>query len=468
MSESNLNVDGQAKISFSPGKMHAFLEISAPVGSGAPCKREQILKALQDNDITYGIDDKVIDQVLQEQNWNKKMLVAKGLEPEDGVDGKLIYKFPLANERLVPKEDEKGNIDYHERGLIFNAKMGEVLVERIPPTDGTPGRDVTNREIPSKRGRDWRLPRGKNTVVDQEERNLYANCDGHVTVVDGKVMVDSVLVISQDIDFGTGNIDFLGNIVIHGNVATGFRVHATGDIEIKGFIEGAEVIAEGSIAVKGGITAASKGLVKAGQNIYARFIENSLVEAVGDVMVRDSIMQSQVRSGGSVIVSDRRAIIVGGVIQAFNLVQSKVLGSQLATQTVIEVGVNPLLRQEYQNLMKIKAEKKKVYDNLNQNLQTFQRSAVPLDSLSDKRRFALIKMLDDFKSLRQEMSSYEERLAFLEGEFEKTHSAKVRVSEVVYPGVRITIGQSVYIVNDPIKYAEFIYEGGEVRLTSLS
>ena len=105
---------------------------------------------------------------------------------------------------------------------------------------------------------------------------------------------------------------------------------------------------------------------------------------------------------------------------------------------------------------------------MNQNLQTFQRSAVPLDSLSDKRRLALIKMLDDFKSLRQEMSSYEERLAFLEAEFEKSHTAKVRVSEVVYPGVRITIGQAVYLVNDPIKYAEFIYQDGEVRLTSLS
>jgi uncharacterized protein (DUF342 family) len=468
MSDSNLNIDGQVKISFSPGKMHAYLEVSAPIGSGAPCQREQVLKALQENDIVYGIDEKVIDQILEEQNWGKRTLVAKGLEPQDGVDGKLIFKFPLINERLELKEDEKGRIDYHERGLIHNVKMGELLVERIPPTEGIPGRDVTNREIPPKRGRDWRLPRGKNTVADEEERNLYANCDGHVTIVDGKVMVDSVLVISQDIDFATGNIDFLGNIIIHGNIAPGFKVHATGDIEIKGFVEGAQVIAEGSIEVKGGITSGAKGLVKAGQNVYARFIENSIVEAGGDVVVRDSIMQSQVRSGGSVVVSDRRAIIVGGVIQAFNLVQSKVLGSQLATQTVIEVGVNPHLRQEYQELMKTKAEKKKVYDSLNQNLQTFQRSAVPLDSLSDKRRLALIKMLDDFKSLRQEMSSYEERLAFLEAEFEKSHTAKVRVSEVVYPGVRITIGQAVYLVNDPIKYAEFIYQDGEVRLTSLS
>ena len=145
MSESNLNIDGQVKISFSPGKMHAFLEVSAPVGSGAPCQREHILRALQDNEISYGIDEKVIDQVLQEQNWNKRFLVAKGLEAENGVDGKLIYKFPLANERLVPKDDEKGNIVYHERGLICNVKMCDVLVERIPPTDGTPGRDVSDR-----------------------------------------------------------------------------------------------------------------------------------------------------------------------------------------------------------------------------------------------------------------------------------------------------------------------------------
>jgi uncharacterized protein (DUF342 family) len=468
MSEQNFDMNGQVKISFSPGKMHAFLEVTAPVGSGAPCQRDQVLKALKENDIIYGVDETVIDQVLQQQNWNKKMLVAKGLEPENGIDGKLIYKFPLIQERLAPKEDDRGNVDYRERGLICNVKMGEMLVERIPPTDGTPGRDVTNREIPAKRGRDFRLPRGKNTVTDQEERYLYASCDGHVTVVDGKVMVDSVLVIGQDIDFATGNIDFVGNVVIHGNVASGFKVYASGDIEIKGFVEAAEVIAGGSIQVKGGITAGAKGLVKAGQNIYARFIENSTIEAGGDVLVRDSIMQSLVRSGGSVKVTDRRAIIVGGTIQAFNLVESKVLGSQLATQTIVEVGINPHFREEYQSLMKAMTEKKKVYENLNRNLQSFQRSAVSLDNLSDKKRLALIKMLDDFKSLRSEMASYEERLAFLEAEFEKAHDSKVRVLEIVYPGVRITIGQSVYTVNDPIKYAQFIHENGEVRLTSLS
>ncbi|MGB4302717.1 MAG: FapA family protein [Syntrophomonadaceae bacterium] len=468
MSEQNMNKDGQVKISFGPGKMYAFLEVTAPIGEGVPCKREQVLKALKDHEIVYGINDSVIDQALQQQNWNKRLLVAKGLEPESGTDGKLIYKFPLPQERLKLQEDEKGNIDYRERGLIYNVKMGELLVERIPPTEGTPGRDVTNREIPPKRGRDYHLPRGKNTVADQEQRYLFANCDGYVTLADGKVVVEPVLVIGQDVDFATGNIDFIGNVVIYGNIAPGFKVHASGDIEIEGFVEAAEVIAGGSIHIKGGITTGAKGLIKAGQNIYARFIENSTVEAGGDIVVRDFIMQSLVRSGGSIKVTDHRARIVGGTVLALDLVESKVLGSQLATQTIVEVGINPHLREEYQVLIKNKAEKKKVYDNLQHSLRSYQRSNVSLDNLSDKKRLALIKMLDDFKTLRGELDSCEARIAYLESEFEKTHNAKVRALQIVYPGVRITIGQSVYTVNDPIKYAQFINEDGEVRLTSLS
>ncbi len=76
-------------------------------------------------------------------------------------------------------------------------------------------------------------------------------------------------------------------------------------------------------------------------------------------------------------------------------------------------------------------------------------------------------MLDFFKALHQEVSQMEKRIVFLEGEFQRTQSAKVRVKETVYPGVRVSIGQSIYIVNDAIKYCEFILSNGEVRMTSL-
>lgn len=467
MAEGNVSIDGQIKISFSPGKMHAFLEVTAPVGDGKPCELDDVRKAMRDNDVLFGIKEDAIEKALLPENWGNKFLIAEGREAENGVDGKLIYKFPLLHERVGPKMDEQGNVDYHDLGLIYNVKMGQALVERIAATEGTPGVDVTNNEVLPKKGRDYRLPRGKNTVVDQEEHLLYATVDGNVTIVDSKVIVDPILVVSQDIDYSTGNIDFVGNVVINGNVNSGFRVQSAGDIEIRGFVEGAEVIAGGTIQVKGGITTGTKGFVKAGQNLYARFIENSRVEAGVDVIVREAIMQSNVRAGGSIKVSDRRAIIVGGTVQASHLIESKVLGSQLATQTTVEVGINPHYREEYQQLFKVRTDKRKVYDNLSQSLQAFQRSGISPDNLSDKKRLNLIKMLDDFKTLRQELTNIDERISFLEAEFEKTQSARVRVLEIVYPGVRVSIGQSVYTVNDPIKYTEFIQYDGEVRLTSL-
>ena len=303
--------------------------------------------------------------------------------------------------------------------------------------------------------------------MDEDELNLYATIDGHVTIVDNKAVVNPVLDINGDVDFSTGDIDFVGNVCINGNINPGFKVNSGGDVEVRGFIDGAEVTAAGSIMVRGGITGCMKTLIKARDSIYARFVENSRLDAGRDVLIREAIMQSFIKAGENVKVSARRALVVGGTIQAGRVVEAKVIGSQLATQTIVEVGINPHLRDEYQELKQAKEEKEKTMDILNHNLQMFQRSGVSPENLSEARRIRLIKMLDDLKSVRKELEQITDRIIAIESEFRKTKAAKVRVMEVVYPGVRISIGQSIYIVNDPIKFSEFILDEGEVRLTSL-
>lgn len=460
-------IDGQVNVSVDKDMMRAFVEVTGPEEGGVPCSLEQVRKALADKGVVYGIKEEALQQAVLAENWRRDILIAEGVAPVDGINASIIFKFPLPKERIGPKVDDKGNVDYHDLGLIYNVKKGTLLAERIPAIEGEPGTNVMGNQIPPKKPKELRLPRGKNTVADNEERFLYAATDGHVTIMDNKVVVDPVLHINGNIDYSTGDIDFIGNILISGMVNSGFKVKAEGDIEINGFIEGADVTATGSIVVKGGIAGGLKSLVKAGENIYARFVENSRVEAGKDVIVKDAIMQSFVKAGGSVRVSDRKALIVGGCIQAFQEVESKVLGSQLATQTIVEVGINPLFRAEYQNLVKQKTEKKKLFDNLSNNLQIFQRSGVSPDNLSENKRRTLLKMLEDFKKLRQEMAEIEERIIYLEEEFEKGSMARVKVLETVYPGVRISIGQSMYIVNDIVKFAAFVSDQGEVKLTSL-
>ncbi|MGI5921717.1 MAG: DUF342 domain-containing protein [Syntrophomonadaceae bacterium] len=461
------DIDGQVHVVVDNDKMVAYLEISAPSGNGKPCTAADIKKALMEKNVTYGIDETALHDALLEQNWGHPRVIARGTLPQHGSDGKLIYKFPLPADRMAPKLDDKGNADYRDLGLIHNVNFGTELVERIPPTDGIPGRDVTGREIPAKRGKDIRLPKGQNTVADQDEIKLYSSADGNVRIKDHKVVVESVFELNGDVDFSSGNINFVGNVFINGNVCQGFQVIAGGDIEIRGFVEDAVVTAGGNIMVKGGITGVLKGLIKAGENISARFVENSRLEAGKDVLVGEGIMQSIAKAGGSIKVTDKKAAIVGGVIQAYREVESKVIGSPLATQTTIEVGINPGYREEYQQLFKNRAEKTKLMENIIQNLQIYQRQHLSVENLTETKKKALIKLMDDCKNYRKELAAIEARMAFLEGKFQEASIARVKASEIVYPGVRISIGQARYLVNDAIKYSQFVLDEGEVRLAPL-
>jgi len=467
MTEVNDTLDKMLKVLVDRDKMKAHLVVNPPSENGQAATLEQAQKAIADAGIVFGIKEDQVRAALQQVNWGFEMTIAEGQPTVNGEDAKITYEFSLPHQQGGPKMDDKGNVDYFDLGMINNVKAGQMLAQRKPPTEGTAGYDVFGNEIQPRRGKDVRLLRGSNAVIDQAETSIYSVIDGHVSLQGNKICVNPVFQVNGDVDYGTGNIDFIGNVIISGNIASGFKVKAGGDIEVGGFIEGAEVEAGGSVIVKGGVAGGTKGKVTAGQNVMARFAENSRIEAGGDILIKEAIMQSNIKAGGSVRVSSNKAIIVGGLIQATHEVEARVLGSQLATQTIIEVGVNPAHRDEYHDLVRIRTEKKKIMDNLNQNLQAFQRSGIAMENLSEKKRADLIKMLDYFKSLHQELTQMEKRVVQLESEFQRTQNAKVKVLEVAFPGVRISIGQAIYIVNDMLKYCEFVIDRGEVRMGSL-
>ncbi|MGI6435409.1 MAG: FapA family protein [Syntrophomonadaceae bacterium] len=458
-------VDGEAIVAIDNNRMKAYLEITAPVGDGKPCSLEKAMQALANCRVVFGIDEAMVCEALQEHNWGQTRLVASGKEPQNGKDAQIVLRFTMKNSS--PQVDEGGNVNYKELGLISNVRTGELLAEKILLTEGQPGMDVTGQEIIPRKGKDINLGGGKNTAVDPSGRYLFAQADGHATVVNNRIQVSPVFDVKGDVDYSSGDINFVGTVRISGNVMSGFKVKSEGDIEIGGSIEGAQVIAEGSVLVRGGITGGAKGFVKAGGNISARFVENARLEAGLSVLVREAIIQSQVKAGSIVKVTDKKAIIVGGVIQAGHEVESRTLGSQLATQTVVEVGVNPHYRDEYQQITRSRNEKKKTLENISNSLQSYQRYRQNPEQLNDKQKQALMKLLDVYKALRKEVDDIEQRIKFLENELEGHQFAQVKAHDIAYPGVRISIGKLIYIMNDPVKYSAFAVDRGEIRVVAL-
>ncbi|MGE5381140.1 MAG: DUF342 domain-containing protein [Methylocystaceae bacterium] len=455
-------------------EMQAFVIINIPAPSDedddqevVTVTRTDIMNTIQQNGITFGIVDAGIEEALRPDRAGMACLVAQGKPAINGSNGFIEYKFSRTRETYRDYSEEKGKVDYRQLSLIKNVRKGELLANRIAPGEGQPGMTVTGNPVSAKPGKPAVLVPGKNVVLDPNGDIAFADIDGHVTMVDNKITVLPVYEIAGDVDYSTGNVDFVGNVLVMGNITTGFTVKAQGDIDVRGVIEGAIVIAGGNVTVSNGITGGDKAIVFAGGDVVARYIANARVEARNNVIVRDSILQSQVRAGIAVKAENGRGTIVGGVIQAEEEIVAKTIGSSLATATSLEVGVNPTLREEYRQISARLQERKKTLDQLTTNVQAYQKSGMNLDKLPENKKMALLKLLEAFRIIKDEVNEMTGKLHDLEEKCNNLQKGRICVSGVVNPGVHMIVGQAIYTVNDPIKYSIFTCEDGEVRFQPL-
>ena len=84
-----------------------------------------------------------------------------------------------------------------------------------------------------------------------------------------------------------------------------------------------------------------KGVLKCGGNVISKFLENATVEAGGYVEC-GSIMHSNVVAGTEVHVSGKKAFISGGKVTATSKIETRILGSDMGTDTVVEIGVSAI------------------------------------------------------------------------------------------------------------------------------
>ena len=195
------------------------------------CSVEALEQFLRSHQVRYGLQHDTLRRIAEhaEEYQYSRTPIAMGTEPMHGQNGRIEFTVNFGNEtNLKPLEIEDGKVDYKEVIRLNNVKKGQPLATRIPPTKGVPGTAVTGEEIPSKPGKEAHFKVGKNVVVNAEKTAMYA-LDGLLTKTEkGKINVFPVYEINGDVDYSIGNIDFVGTVVIRGNVLTGFRIKARG------------------------------------------------------------------------------------------------------------------------------------------------------------------------------------------------------------------------------------------------
>ncbi|MDT3424542.1 uncharacterized protein (DUF342 family) [Paenibacillus forsythiae] len=453
-------------ISFSEDKEIAYLEFYQR-DEGFACSVEELGAFLQRNKVLYGIQWDIVQRFAEHpgEYLSGKVPIAMGKAPANGTDGQVQLSVSMDDKDRRPLEMEDGKVDYKELIRLSNVRKGQLIATLIPPVPGQPGMAVTGDPIPCKAGKAARFKIGKNVLVSDDESSMYAAIDGLISYTDkGKINVFPVYEVNGDVDYNTGNIDFVGTVVIRGNVLSGFTVKSEGDIRVIGGVEGAELTARGSIEISGGIIGYNKGLVSAGANVKVSFIQDGNVTAGEDIIVSQSIMHSNIRAGRSVLCNGAKGLIVGGTVQAGEKVVARTIGNTMSTATAIEVGVLPELRNEINDLRRQLRLLLENADKTKKALYLLNQLALN-DSLPPDKLAMRIKLNATQQSQQREEVHIKERVLEIERMLEDTDKARVEVVKTIYGGSKIVIGRYTKFVKDTAERMTFYYSQGDINMT---
>ncbi|MBA4376175.1 MAG: hypothetical protein C0401_08400 [Anaerolinea sp.] len=462
MDDAFLKVDGKCQVTISDDRMNTWITLSSPKNGGAPVTMDQVTHELYASGVIANINQLAVEESVLLSLWDKPHLVAIGAPCDEGRDGYVNYHFPLPDEVLKPLETENGKVDFHNLNLIHNVKTGDLLAERFPAIEGKDGWTVTGKVIHPAPVKNPALVGGRDTILEPPGTRLFAAKDGHATFVDGRPSVISVYSVKHDVNFAVGNIDFVGNVQIFGDVKSGFIVKAGGDVEVFGMVESAEVHAGGNILIKNGVFGAGKCTMTAGGNILARYVENANLKAGKDVVVIDSISRSQVRAGGKIKVSGISGDIVGGHLEALEEITAGVFGSEIHVPTVLELGIEPRFRSEYVELMGKFKEKKKSLLALETYIIEYKGYRENKKAVSESYKQTMRGRLRQYSQLRGEIEIIEQKLLEYEVELARLNHGTVKATQKVYPGVTVSIVKTKYFVEEEMTRVMFLYDKGVV------
>ena len=448
--------DAKILVTVAGNRMTASVAIEPPFFAKPWPSVEEVKKSLSAHNVKIGIDEKAIESLLARKLANQPIVVASGVPP---VEGKDAYIELLKDPDKPFDVDDEEKIDFWSRSTIVTVHPGQEIAVKHPLVTGKNGVDVTGGVVKYKPVRNVEFSFGDGLKRDDmNPLMLMAMAEGQLKNDRGRLVVLPELDIHRDIDFAVGSIDFTGAVKIHGAVRDGFHVIAQGNIDIHGPVEGADIDSQGVVKIHGGVRGTGKGTIRANGDISLNFCDQATIRAGGSILVKNAVLHSRLYAQRAVIALDsgKHSQIAGGRIEAGLEVSCNILGSEMGTKTEVIVGLPP---EQLEKRKVFTSEIKRCEENLERvepNLVLLKKleSAGQLDDNKRMMMMNLTKMKFQLQAalegMKKELSELDENLALVRDK------GIIRVKEVCYGGVVISVRGLKYIVNEPCKYTSFI------------
>ncbi|MCR4956130.1 MAG: FapA family protein [Lachnospiraceae bacterium] len=450
----------EVKISYD--SMEAFLTLPIPEGDAEYSTRD-LVDALEMKGVKAGIDQEMLLKMVKEKVYNQERRVAVGKKPVEGHDGSYEFLFNR-NFNRKPKQLPDGSVDYHIINLIATVEKDTLVAIYHPCEQGKNGYTVKGGPLNAKRCKELKPLRGKGFYRGANENEYYAEMSGKIEFTQDRLMISPVYEISGDVGVNTGNIDFIGDVTIHGNVRNGMSIKATGTVTIDGIVENVSIDAGKDIVLKSGLMGNNRAVIKTKGSLFAKFIEYASLNVIGNINA-EVLLECDVVCGERIIISGKSGRVVGGFVRAVAGFEANSIGNDMEVRTEIAVGVDGDIHRRLKVLEhKIEVAKKQL-SVIDEKIAEIERENTPktvMDKPSaDPRKMSMLRTKIHENTVIQESKLEQDELTAL---IDKADGACVKVVGTVYPGVFICIDGFGHEVKDEHYAVTFKKVGDNIRM----
>lgn len=439
------SVDGSFWVYFNEDKTQALLVVTPPQGDGNPVRVAEVVRALEEMGVAYGIDEHAIRELIERATYQASKaqgVVAQGALPMHGVDAKVNYRLPEeAVLRPLPLLPD-GSIDYLQIDPARYVEAGQLIATVVPAQHGRPGRTITfpPQTVPQRPGREANLRAGENVIASEDNLQFTAERAGFVYLSGDRLCVLPATPITGDLQ---GTQEFDGALVLRGRLLPGAQVRVQGDVAVQGICEGARLQARGVCHLRGGA-------------------QRSEVAATGNILLGDSVAECTLSTRRQIIALHERVQIAGGRLVAFEGVQVYHVGTPAWTPTEVVAGVDTLGDER---LFEIAEEIRQCEDNI-QRINAALRPYVSIsaDVTSPEQKEAIHRLMAHRRRMEARLKELQHEKRTLTIQVNAPIRAEVVVRATVHPGVKVTIGKHSYLVEDDLQAVHFTVERGQSRV----
>ncbi|MFM2486302.1 DUF342 domain-containing protein [Celerinatantimonas yamalensis] len=438
-----------------------------------------LIDKLHEDHVSFGLQTQGTLQFLKDSSASDpgvrmEAVIALGRAAEHGKNAQFKRLVQTPKERLLrPQPMDHGRVDMRNLGQMCSVKVGDILMRKLPCTEGKDGKNIYGEVLPSRSGEDAQLVVGEGACISADDPNLLvAQRVGLPMEIERGMRVDELLAM-KEVNVATGHVVFAGSIIINGDVREDMKVIARGDIHVLGYVDSAYLEAGGDILVEKGIIGHRRPdgqlscELKAIGSIRARNAQYSHLSAEKDILITRELNHCLVKSLQRVIVGDEnnyRGLMVGGEIYAGNGVETVVAGSEAGPNTYV------VLEGLYEAL----------YDNKHILTQHYEQLHRQLDELMNAQ-LASAKIADPAKRVEMQskitatINHHHESLVQVEEELTANQQAldlclsnsQLKVKKKMFGNIHFKLAGQEIVSDREYGPTQTLYQNSELKFTPL-